>query len=68
MSTANDIDIHEEVASKMKEMMQTSTRFVPANIGLVAVSRRPHWPIYGQGRDQPDFPTPFVWGPGGHPS
>jgi len=52
----------------MKEMMQTSTRFVPANIGLVAVSRRPHWPIYGQGRDQPDFPTPFVWGPGGHPS
>jgi len=36
--TANDIDMHERVANKMKDLMQKSTRFVPANVGLVAVS------------------------------
>ena len=40
-STANDIDIHEPVAMKMKDLMQTSTRVIPANIALVAVRTIP---------------------------
>lgn len=37
-NTANKVDLHDSVASHMKDLMLTSTRFTQPNIGLIAVS------------------------------